>query len=880
MKTHTPEFKQELTKMGKQIDSIITYGATTLHDELFSVTVLYEGNLLKSIMKQLEVESSVDIPLETVINYQLGVKVDDEYEYLDYGNYVVTESKKQEDKGTYIIKCYDKMIYAMKEYDEIAGTYPMTIKDYLTALGTKIGVTLMNTTFYNQSLTLPTDLYKGLGYTYRDVLDEIAQATGSMIVVNQYDLLEVKYPNITGDTIDENYLKDINVNFGQKYGPINSIVLSRAGESDNVYIQDQASILQNGLCEVKIVDNQIMNFNDRSDYLQGLLSALDGIEYYINDFDSLGILYYEIGDFYDIQIDSTTYKCLMLNDEINVTSGLKEIIYTEMPEESETDYTKADKTDRRLNQTYIIVDKQNQSITQVINKVDAQDNKIVEINNTVDELSQQISHGANVTISGTTELAKVDLTGVNDSEPVSIKIHPNGESINYLHPMVSGLYPSGTLYLRNRNIQFKRTYTEGGTTQTQYIYYELPADLLYISSEVYDEFYLNYDSRTCQKIKRCDYNADGTIYALQTPVTENFTYPSVILGEGDYEVSLPGYTTAHMEITLMAKNIYTSQFATRVEMNSAIIQTADSINMSVNQRFGNYYNKSETETKISAAVGDLSLSVSGTYATKSALNTTQTSLQASINLKLNTADLISEINASADRISLTAGRLVITSGNFRLDASGNMTCTNGNFSGTITTTSGKIGNMNINSNGIYMFGSSNYDGFGLWKSTAHASGDSYIIFHSGGNSSHIGDAQTRIYLNGKISTSQIVFDARDDNNGSLVGTPLRIRARYNTGTQRPQGEIDITTGDFGIIDDTYGSREVPFMISTLNKWVSIGEPNYNFTVLYNGRNLYYVNDRQYGGNIVTATGIDHQIMIGWDGSQLVFIVDNQIVRRW
>ena len=32
-----------------------------------------------------------------------------------------------------------------------------------------------------------------------------------------------------------------------------------------------------------------------------------------------------------------------------------------MPEETETDYTKADKTDRRINQTYLIVDKQNQT---------------------------------------------------------------------------------------------------------------------------------------------------------------------------------------------------------------------------------------------------------------------------------------------------------------------------------------------------------------------------------------------------------------------------------------------------------------------------------------------------------------------------------------
>ena len=63
-------------------------------------------------------------------------------------------------------------------------------------------------------------------------------------------------------------MKDVNVDFGQKYGAINSIVLSRSGESDNVYLRDEESVAQNGLTEIKIVDNQIMNFNNRSESIK------------------------------------------------------------------------------------------------------------------------------------------------------------------------------------------------------------------------------------------------------------------------------------------------------------------------------------------------------------------------------------------------------------------------------------------------------------------------------------------------------------------------------------------------------------------------------------------------------------------------------------
>lgn len=155
----------------------------------------------------------------------------------------------------------------------------------------------------------------------------------------------------------------------EKYGPINSIVLSRSAESDNVYLQDEESIQANGLCELKIVDNQIMNWNDRSDYLPEILAELDGLEYYMNDFVSTGIAYLDLCDRYNVKIGDNTYSCVMLNDELEVTQGLVENIHTDMPEETETDYTKADKTDRKINNVSIIVDKQQNQIELLANKI-------------------------------------------------------------------------------------------------------------------------------------------------------------------------------------------------------------------------------------------------------------------------------------------------------------------------------------------------------------------------------------------------------------------------------------------------------------------------------------------------------------------------------
>ena len=216
MKQHTIDFKNQLTELGRQLKGIITYGNTTLEEEIYSITPHYNADLLKSVMKQLDLELTVDIPLNTVINCQIGILVNGDYEMLNYGNYVVYKSEKQEDTNTYKLTCYDKMLYSMKQNEDLGVEYPTKIKDYLVALGNKIGLSVANTTFYNQDMKIPSELYLGQDYTYRDILDEIAQATGSIICLNENDEIVVKYPTQTNDTIDEDYLKDINVDFRTK----------------------------------------------------------------------------------------------------------------------------------------------------------------------------------------------------------------------------------------------------------------------------------------------------------------------------------------------------------------------------------------------------------------------------------------------------------------------------------------------------------------------------------------------------------------------------------------------------------------------------------------------------------------------------------------
>ena len=416
MIAHSNQFKENIKNLGRELDSKITFGSTVLgNEELNTVTPIFQGGLLKSVMKQLDVDSNVDIPIGTEINYKFGVKVGKTYEYLDFGNYIVYSSEKQEDTNSYTIVCYDKMLKSMVDYQDLGITYPVTIRDYINKIAQFMGVEFANksTTFTNYNKEIPSELFLqedggSLDYTFRDVLDQLSQVVAGAICINKEDKLEVRYVNETNDTIDEEFLKDINVNFGEKYGPINSIVLSRSGESDNVYIQDEDSIEKNGLHELKIKDNQIMNFNDRSQYLEGILNRLKGLEFFINDFASTGICYYELYDKYNVQVNDTNYSCIMLNDEILITQGLVENIYVDKPEETKTDYKKADKVDRQINSAYIIVDKR-------IGEIESKINQTSEV---VGELEDSISYFS-------VELAQNSLTVASNANntPIISKVY-------------------------------------------------------------------------------------------------------------------------------------------------------------------------------------------------------------------------------------------------------------------------------------------------------------------------------------------------------------------------------------------------------------------------------------------------------------------------
>lgn len=392
MKNRTSGFKEAVKKLGREVDIKLTIGTTEVaRNKINRVCYSYEGQILKSVMKKLELDldKSISITDGDEVNLQIGIKVNGSYEYLDYGNFVYYSSEISEDKKSIHYELYDKMLYFMKDYTKtnFNFTFPMTVAEYITALCNEVGITPPSsyTGVPNYNKVISKDKYlddngNELGYIARDIMDQLAEVTASILYVDENDTLVIGGVNKTNDTINESYLDEDNVEFGDEYGPVTTLVLSRSAGADKISISIQPSV-QAKERVLEISDNQIMNDNDRDTYMNDIISKLFddfNIIYglapirrgYYNYYDvkSKGVLYYDIFDSFKVQIGNKTYNCLMMSDEIIIEQGIEERFYAEEPKQDEQDFSKMTGTDRTINRTTLQVDKQKGQILGYVNE--------------------------------------------------------------------------------------------------------------------------------------------------------------------------------------------------------------------------------------------------------------------------------------------------------------------------------------------------------------------------------------------------------------------------------------------------------------------------------------------------------------------------------
>ena len=154
-----------------------------------------------------------------------------------------------------------------------------------------------------------------------------------------------------------------------KYGEINSVVLSRSPQEDNIFMRDEESVNVNGLTEFRIENNEIID-KDRDNAMTPIFNKLKGISYYPFEASTEGLGWYELGDQFDIVNDTgDLFNTTLFNMVITIDGGIKETLKTVAETKTQTQYQYATTIAKRVKNTEIITNKQEQYIKQLVSDV-------------------------------------------------------------------------------------------------------------------------------------------------------------------------------------------------------------------------------------------------------------------------------------------------------------------------------------------------------------------------------------------------------------------------------------------------------------------------------------------------------------------------------
>ena len=414
MITVSDSFKQAMQAPVKILSAKVATadGATTCTsaDNLVSLDIESSGAFFNVTTKQATIsllgtdydliDKQVKLSMSVCTNQQT-----DTWEDCPLGTFTITEQTVNQEKETTTIKGYDLMgVMGNTTYNAGELTFPCTVQNLAEQIAQRFSfsINLDWTTLPNYNYEISEDLYaKITGTTYRDIIAEIAGATATIALISSADdnLVLVPSPMTSGEQWTYDNLKTIKLS--SHYGPVNSVVISRTPAEDNIALSDDDSIATNGLTEVKLANNEILD-DERETVIQPIFNAVKGFEYTPFEATTEGHGWHETGDRIKVVNGDNSWDVVITYIKLTIDGGIKEQIKGVAPDTTTTNYALAGGIVKTIYNTEIKVDKQNQEITSVVSQLDQLDDEVAQnytqINQTINNITTTIqeSGGANI----------------------------------------------------------------------------------------------------------------------------------------------------------------------------------------------------------------------------------------------------------------------------------------------------------------------------------------------------------------------------------------------------------------------------------------------------------------------------------------------------
>ncbi len=405
-------------KLERKNGSSYTHIADITPEDINEIRYYFDGALYCSVMRCLEVKLKGDWTAKTkkgLLLDSLKIKAthpEGDSVTIGYGGFYIAEAPEYDAaQNLTSVIAYDELYQSMRPYTASLWQSGITVKNYLIAILNKLGINYDANSFNlmaNADKVITSEKYLDIendsteaAYTYRDILDEIAKASGVTFAFKNslggdpFKLYAIK-PTESGYVIDESNLRSVTI--GAKYGPVKGVVLSREPQEDNVYYPSNLSDSQTAvkISNVELIEDS-SNDEYRKQFAKGIYDNVTGTEYYLYDLDSFGIGFLNFGDIFTLKVcertggmigDEKEYKTIFMRTDMTVSQGVKEKSKLEAPQATSTDYSAAESaSDKLLKKTMIKVDKQEQRITALVKE---SDDKYSEFTQTINGIKGEI----------------------------------------------------------------------------------------------------------------------------------------------------------------------------------------------------------------------------------------------------------------------------------------------------------------------------------------------------------------------------------------------------------------------------------------------------------------------------------------------------------
>lgn len=351
----------------------------------------FEGQLFKTIMQQIEitVKNASEIKGKKV-DFKYGILVNNKFEYVDMGEYYIKDVEDNKNKEELVVTGYDKMLNFMIPFkqNDLKLTYPCKMGQLVSRMGEVCGVEVYSTDFYNSDLIVDEDFFTIQELTYRDVLEKVAQATLTTIFIKENKLYLCKIGESV-QTLDTSFLSNLVI--GEKFGPVNALVLGRGSVEDNIESVDQQSINVNGRCEIRFDENEFID-SKREEVIDGMLQQINGLEYYTIEASNLGILWLDPCDVIIAKDrEESEYKTIYLKASVTINTGIEGEMEANIPEETTTEYKVTTKEEKKTLKVERLAKKNEGIIEDVVQQTTENTEKLTQHEQDIDSITDTVS---------------------------------------------------------------------------------------------------------------------------------------------------------------------------------------------------------------------------------------------------------------------------------------------------------------------------------------------------------------------------------------------------------------------------------------------------------------------------------------------------------